>query len=396
METFRAIIRGDLPPVGQPIVTGKTSPQPIVIPGYHASWLDSGTSALALALLLARAENPISAPEVIVPAYGCPDIVAACIYAGCTAKLVDIRSCAWGYDLDQLRQALSPNTLAVIGVNFLGIREDWPGILEVLKTWDAPVNTIEDNAQWFPDDTAAETFYSDQIIFSFGKGKPVSLLGGGALFSRTPCSITDAIQAKTVPPALVLKTQYAIFNQLLRPSIYWFLNHNPIFKPGATAYHPLKAIRGMDDLRLSLLPNNYHRYAHRTDVIAAAIYATLCDLGMSDNLYAQLNTLNRKMLRFPLLCNNNEQRDTLLNALNSQGLGATAMYQKALADLDCPAALIDARQAQNNARDFACRLLTLPCHSGVTHQHFAKITDTLTTHLRSDADANQLFFETLT
>ena len=242
--------------------------------------------------------------------------------------------------------------------------------MEVLKTWDAPVNTIEDNAQWFPDDTAAETFYSDQIIFSFGKGKPVSLLGGGALFSRTPCSITDAIQAK-LSPGLGIKTQYAIFNQLLRPSIYWFLNHNPIFKPGATAYHPLKAIRGMDDLRLSLLPNNYHRYAHRTDVIAAAIYATLCDLGMSDNLYAQLNTLNRKMLRFPLLCNNNEQRDTLLNALNSQGLGATAMYQKALADLDCPAALIDARQAQNNARDFACRLLTLPA-TAVSHTNILR------------------------
>ncbi|HMW46821.1 MAG TPA: DegT/DnrJ/EryC1/StrS family aminotransferase, partial [Cellvibrionaceae bacterium] len=340
-------------------------------------WLDSGTSALALALLDAKAQRPLAAPEVIVPAYGCPDIVAACIYAGCTARLVDIRPKAWGYDLDQLRQALNANTLAVVGVNFLGIREDWQGILNVLNSWDTPISTIEDNAQWFPNLSSAETFYSDYLVFSFGKGKPVSLLGGGALFSRAPLNTTRLIRASAAK-GFILKTQYALFNQLLKPSIYWFLNHNPIFKPGATAYTALEGIYSMDDSRLSLLPSNYAQYAHNADTVSAAIYATLCNLGRGDNLYSQLNTQNRKMLRFPLLCDTTEQRDELLNELTAQGLGATAMYQKALADLNCPPALIRVQQPQDNARNFADHFLTLPCHSGVTSQRLAQIKITLT------------------
>ena len=314
-----------------------------------------------------------------MPAYGCPDIVAACIYAGCTAKLVDIRPQAWGYDLDQLRQALNGNTLAVVGVNFLGIREDWRGILNVLKSWDTPITTIEDNAQWFPNLSSAEKFYSDYLVFSFGKGKPVSLLGGGALFSRAPLNSTRLIRARAAK-GFILKTQYALFNQLLKPSIYWFLNHNPIIKPGATAYTALEGIYCMDDWRLSLLPSNYAHYAHKADTVSAAIYAALCDLGRADNLYSQLSTLNRKMLRFPLLCDTTEQRDILLNELSAHGLGATAMYQRALADLNCPPPQIRAQQTQDNARNFAGRLLTLPCHSGVTTQHLAQINMILTKH----------------
>ncbi|HRH78529.1 MAG TPA: DegT/DnrJ/EryC1/StrS family aminotransferase [Cellvibrionaceae bacterium] len=384
METLRAIIRGDLPPVGHPILTRPRSAQRLEIAGYHAQWVDSGTSALALALLAARTQRPLPTPEVIVPAYGCPDIVAACIYAGCTARLVDIRPSTWGYDMTQLRQALNTNTLAVVGVNFLGIREHWPALLEVLNSWQAPITTIEDNAQWFPDLSSIDKFYADHLVFSFGKGKPVSLLGGGALFSRHEFNSRDFIKPAPAAGQFFLNAQYTAFNRLLNPSVYWFLNHNPIFKPGATRYAPLSGIYAMDEPRMGLLASNYQAYCTRHDAVSARLHATLCELGVDNNLYNMLNTQNRKLLRFPLLCTTTLQRDTLLTALNKQGLGATAMYQKALADLDCPRALIDVRQSQDQARDFAGRLITLPCHSGVTPQHLAQITGILTKHLREN------------
>ncbi len=372
METIRSIIRGDLPPVGNPIVLDRAS-HSLDIPGYHAHWLDSGTSALALAMLDARSAHPCSTPEVILPAYGCPDLVAACVYAGCIAKLVDIERDGWGYDLDQLQQALTPNTVAVVGVNFLGIRENWAGILAILSQWDFPVATIEDNAQWFPNLETPETFYSDHIIFSFGKGKPISLLGGGALFSRTASAVAAQIQDKSTSSHLLLKAQYLAFNTLLTPSFYWLLNHNPIFKPGATVYHPLSRICLMDDARVSLLAPNYLKYAQRQNSVAQAINTLLCECELTDHFYGRINTVNRKLLRYPILCTSANQRDSLLQKLFAAGLGATAMYQKALVDLDCPAALINTQLPQENSRNFAQRLITLPCHGGVQPIHLSRL-----------------------
>lgn len=372
METIRSIIRGDLPPVGNPIVLSQAACS-LDIPGYHGHWLDSGTSALALAILDARTAHPCPKPEVILPAYGCPDLVAACVYAGCIAKLVDIERDGCGYDLDQLQQALTANTVAVVGVNFLGIRENWAGILAILSKWDFPVATIEDNAQWFPDLAAPEIFYSDHIIFSFGKGKPISLLGGGALFSRAPALISTLIKERASESSLLLHAKFRTFNFLLTPSIYWFLNHNPFFKPGATAYRPLNSIRLMDEVRLNYLAPNYYQYADRHSEIAQTLYALLQVYDFTDHLYPRLNTANCKLLRFPMLCNSLEQRDSLLNKLNAAGLGATAMYQKALADLDCPKALINTQLKHENARNFAQRLITLPCHSGVHPKHLSRL-----------------------
>lgn len=377
METIRSIIRGDLPPVGNPIVLSQAACS-LDIPGYHGHWLDSGTSALALAILDARSAHPCPKPEVILPAYGCPDLVAACVYAGCIAKLVDIERDGCGYDLDQLQQALTANTVAVVGVNFLGIRENWAGILAILSKWDFPVATIEDNAQWFPDLATPELFYSDHIIFSFGKGKPISLLGGGALFSRKPSAAAAQIKDKSSSSRLFLNAKYLAFNALLTPSIYWFLNHNPIFKPGATVYHPLNAIYLMDDARLNRLAPNYLKYANRQNSVAQAINTLLCDCNFTDHLYPRINTKNRKLLRYPILCHSADQRDHLLKKLSAAGLGATAMYQKALVDLDCPAALINTQLSQENARNFAQRFITLPCHSGVQPVHLSRLKAVLT------------------
>lgn len=51
--------------------------------------VNSGTAALSLSLIVAKTTNA-EKNEVILPAYGCPDLVAAIEYAGLIPVIVDI------------------------------------------------------------------------------------------------------------------------------------------------------------------------------------------------------------------------------------------------------------------------------------------------------------------
>src|SRR5690606_4927305 len=148
------------------ILSGGDSAPP-EFPGYVAHWVQSGTAALALALLTARSRRPqLRNPSVILPAYGCPDLIAAAEYAGVTPVLVDIGIDDPGYDLDCLAAAIDADTIAVVAVNFLGLRERLGAIRELLRV-HPDVLLIEDNAQWYPEPARMPALAGDLVCLSF-------------------------------------------------------------------------------------------------------------------------------------------------------------------------------------------------------------------------------------
>ena len=372
MEAFRSLISGDLPPVGNPIITrGTSSPAP-ELPGYSATWLDSGTSALGLALFDAKARRPdITQPEVIIPGYCCPDLVAAAIFAGVTPVVVDIAYGDTAFDRESLANALSNKTLALIGMTFLGIRENWTQLLGFLQTCHPDIFIIEDNAQWCPDNNSQDVFSADYVIFSFGRGKPLSLLGGGLLCHKDALNKASLqlIQAASESPLQPIK--FHAYNFLLQPNFYWFLNHNPLFTLGKTQYHPLTRIAALDKLRGSLLGSNFLVYCQRDCQLENQYGLLLGELGF--NYPALQSNRRRRLLRYPVLCPDNVTRDKLLRALTLEGLGASSLYQRPLIDLPGLPPGIRYMGQNPNAGDFAQRLLTLPLHTGVKSKHLAKI-----------------------
>ena len=92
-------------------------------PGRTLQLYDSGTAALATAIRDALLRHGSASPEVIFPAYGCPQLVSACLYAGARPRFVDTAAGQWGYDLQALRGALTPDTVAVIAADLLGDRK---------------------------------------------------------------------------------------------------------------------------------------------------------------------------------------------------------------------------------------------------------------------------------
>ena len=376
MATFSSLIRGDLSPAGEAIDYRRTSAHSPVFADYQLLLLNSGTAALSLAMIAARQSAAgVTDPEVILPAYGCPDLVAAAEYAGLQVVLVDIEPEFPGYNLESLGKAVNKNTVAVTAVNFLGIPERLSEITYLLKEWPK-ICLIVDNAQYFPEKSLSSRLVGDYIILSFGRGKPISLLGGGALLHRKSISDKSLPIDNAIEPGIGLTIKYWLYNQLLSPFYYQFLSRNPLLRLGETVYKKLKLISRMDNKRQSLLMANIQAYmdrnCHAQQELSDFLQNSSCKILSDITRYVQPQ--HNRMLRYPTLAHDKKTRDILLEELRRNGLGASSMYKLPLIDI----AGVSSRIKNNSdrfpgAQQFADRLITLPVHSGVTDLHLQLI-----------------------
>lgn len=376
MAALGALIAGDLPPAGHPILwrPGAAPPQ---FPGYRTLWVNSGTAALALAMTLARRARPAAvAPEVVLPAYACPDLVAAAQFAGVKAVLADIGGDDPAYDARALAGALSANTVAVVAINFLGIRERFDVLREVLG--GTSVALIEDDAQWFPEPLPA--LNGDLVCLSFGRGKPVSLLGGGVLLVREGAveSREDVAMEPMRPSGAAYRLKVGLYNRLLAPPLYRWLNRNPLLPLGRTVYKPLTGVFALDAVRLALLGANVECYLQRSRAVEERIRALIAAAGLvQGDIAAAAGERSGRLLRYPLLCRDHFERDYLWSRLHAAGLGATSLYRRELPAVEGVAGRVEVRGGIPGATAFAGRLLTLPVHAGVTPAHLARMREVL-------------------
>ena len=363
-----SIIYGDLQPVGEKIIWRGRPRQLPTYQGFDSYWVDSGTAALALTIVAAKQLNPdIKKPEVIIPAYGCPDLVAAATYAKVQPVLVDICEQDAGYNLDKLQNAINKNTIAVIAVNFLGIAERLTAIKKLL-----PGNAylIEDNAQSYQAIIDSTKIIGDFSITSFGRGKPISLLGGGLALINKNLAVQLELgkQIKQPQKTLTFKLKAALYNLLLNPHLYAIISRAPFLQLGVTRYKKINDIVALDANRAGLLSANIEHY-RRGDRSNPKHYHLMIDALKGDDI-KELGESAR--LRYPILCKTEQQRNLLLEKFNANGLGASAMYNAAMEDIeDIPDNL--AQKENQNASSFSKRLITLPCHSRVTEKHRREI-----------------------
>lgn len=369
------MLHGDLPPVGNPIslISAPGGSVPDLLDG-HQYWLDSGTSALALALLDVRTHFPdVNKPRVIIPGYCCPDLVAACVYADVEPVAVDISVNDPAYDLKKLRFYLDVNVIAVIAVNFLGMRERLPELRQLITELGSRARLIEDNAQWFPAAGEAIARESDYVTFSFGRGKPMSLLGGGLLCARAPVAQQVLAQIRPAPaPQKLLRLKIIAYNMLLSPPLYLLLNRNPLLQLGQTKYVPLTALEYMDDYRRSLIESNFQHYSSRSHD-AVRCFDEALQLQDLQHLDADSSTRRKQLLRYPLVCADAATRDSLLASMRDKGLGATALYALPIDQISGVNGKVFVAGSLDNATSFAERFMTLPVHAGVTRSHLERI-----------------------
>jgi dTDP-4-amino-4,6-dideoxygalactose transaminase len=373
----------DLPPAGHPVIVREGGVPPAV-PGYRTVWLESGTAALSLALILARRMRAdLSRPEVVIPAYGCPDLVAAAVYSGLVPVLVDIGEDDPAFDVSALEAAFSENTVAVIAVNFLGIRERLTEIRTLLAR-QGQVALIEDNAQWWPEPAEAPGLVGDFVCVSFARGKPVTLLGGGGLMVAESLWLrVEALlpRIEEAPARAAFSVAVRIYNTLLKPSWYWIVNRNPLIHLGTTVYRPLGSIRAMDPRRQELLQGNIDEHVKRGRDPEVWLRKALAHVvGVTDVALAAADRSGR-LLRFPVLFATQGVRQAALAELRRAGLGATALYGVPLPEIAGVAERVTVPAPCPGAARFSSRLLTLPVHAAVTEHDVSMMTRIIAKHV---------------
>lgn len=355
-----------LRPVGErlPPLRQAPSTQQLLPGGYDIVFTQSGTASLALALRLVASKVDPGRRKVLLPAYGCPDLVSAVCFNGLESELVDTASDSPFMSLERLRAQVDDSVLAVVGAHFLGLAEDIAGIEAACAGHG--ITVIEDSAQRVPG--AGDMPPLGQcVVMSFGRGKPAGALGGGALLWRRESSPFGAAELgleAASPSRISTSLKRIAYNQAIGPLAFGIVSRLPGLELGVTRYKPLDSIRRLE-------PGS--EQAARCGWAAArssprplqALYCRLADeLTGLRNLPAVVAQGSRAPLnRFPVLLEDPMERDRLVARLAVEGLGASCMYGKALADLEgVPTMKVSGVES---ARSFASRLVTLPLHSDV-------------------------------
>ena len=274
-----------LPPAGDRIslaggVRDGGAPEKLFLP-WQAGFFNSGTAALAAAVMAAIRRKGAHDPEVILPAYGCPDLVSAVLHAGARPVLVDLEPQRPWMDLEQLSASVRTQTAAIVAVSLFGIRERMPALRAIAGRTAAVL--IEDSAQAFPKNGVESFWDGDLVVLSFGRGKPVGLLGGGAVLYRDESfrgllpECAPGADAPTLQ-GMSFRLKAGLYNLMSSPRAYWIPAGLPFLHLGETRFRPLPAVGCMDAARLELLSVNTAVFRRRTLRVQSALARLVGDL----------------------------------------------------------------------------------------------------------------------
>ena len=324
----------------------------------------SGTAALSHAITGCVSRSSVKSPEVIIPAYGCPDLVAACVSASVWPRLVEVATTHWAYEPGSLEASLSPNTVAIVAVNLLGLGDSCAELIRVCHDRNIPV--IQDSAQYLPRERT--DWPGDYIVLSFGRGKPLNLLHGGALVSPPGAENSSALSpARYTAREHMLSSRAAAiaFNTLTRPMIYGALSALPGTGLGEVLYKPLVDAHPLPERAWRQVGTAFELYREEPSYqrrIWAPALEEWTAMGITA-LTSPGSPLPAEPLRLALLAPDQAARDVLVNRLNRAGLGASRFYGVELTRVAGVPEMVSCQGPFPNASQLARRLFTLPTHA---------------------------------
>lgn len=342
----------------------------------------SGTAALA-ATVVACIELKVSKtgkPEIILPAYACPDLISAVLYAGAKPILADLEENSSFLSCEYLVKHITSHTVAIIAVNFLGLSGNISQLRHVCENKD--LFLIYDCAQWFPLNQSYN-WPGDFNIVSFGRGKPLNLLHGGAVILADPES-EKALTTSTVPKPKAFykffqRLKIKLYNLAIRPWIYRFVSQLPGLDIGQTLYKPLYKITTMSTYCAELIEHNINKFRSQTNVLHY-LHKRLTNIShplLINLVVEESDNAPEYLLRYPILIKNKRIRDRFYE--QSQGYGTSILYQCPLNHIRGLENILDQTTVYVNANNFADHLVTLPCHEDID----SAVVDLIVDKLRS-------------
>jgi dTDP-4-amino-4,6-dideoxygalactose transaminase len=362
-----------------------------LFPGKVIFEVSSGSAALRLGLEAIRRVS--SRKEVIMPGYTCPSLLTAVINAELEPVLCDLAPDSFKFDLQALSRKIGLKTLAIIPVHLYGLCEQIIPIKKIAEYHN--VFVLEDSAQAFG--TEIENSgglktgdVGDIAVFSFGRGKPFSLLSGAAVIVNNPAlhdSLSDAYarlpQSLSKRDAAFDTAKLITYSLLFHPRLFWIPQKLPFLHIGETIFTLESDYGRMSNLTKkighTMLPNLDSIIAYRRSLS----YKYIDFLTNLKDFFSFIprSSTRINLLRFPLIFRDHHKRNTVLSALKKAGLGASESYPCALNKMKGTHPFLDPNEKLPNANDTAAKVLTLPLHQYVRFDDIYKICNIIDNHL---------------
>ena len=338
----------------------------------HVFYLSSGRAALWLILRALSILEP-NRREVVIPAYTCPAVASAILKAGLKPVLADIDRDSFGFLRSDLMRKVGDNTLAVIAVHLFGLATEVEDSCADCRQYG--IFLVEDRAQALgilPDpQKRGSGLKADVSFFSFGRGKPLSVMHGGlvATSSEEICRAANGVFRDLRAPTLVSSAKYALtlgsYLLFSNPRFYWIPESLPFLHLGETIFEPdfelSKGLRfpGLILSELTALAEEEQETRKRN----SAWYSEQ----FKDSPHIRKPPKEAfPYLRYPLILEQSGLRDGIVKDLKRHGAGAARLYPCPLNELPGLREILQDSTVYANSRKLSENLITLPVHSGVT------------------------------
>ncbi|MFA5100112.1 MAG: DegT/DnrJ/EryC1/StrS family aminotransferase [Candidatus Omnitrophota bacterium] len=341
--------------------------------------LNSGLASFYLVLEALKAVS--SKKDVILPAYTAGSLIVAVKKSGLKPVLCDISLEDFNSGADDMRAAVTGNTLAVVCVHMFGIPVR--GMEDLGSRLPGGVFLIEDCCQAMGSRIKDKPVgaFGDAVFFSFNRGKNLSANNGGCIIARDS-ALEEPLRVSMKACALPGSMDWA--GAFLKTCLFMAGTNPYVYGMAHSLAAGFRETSPPDDLSVQAMGNFQAslglRCLRKTDALFMARYRNGVALlqGLTGVPGVRLPRILPDVLsvfnRLPVLLEDAGLLEHVQKILWRNGIESSRMYVKPLHHM------FDLGYKQDdfpNACYLADHLLTLPVHPGVRAEQIKTIIDTI-------------------
>ncbi len=338
----------------------------------HIILLSSGKAALTLILRALQAMHP-GRNEVIIPAYTCYSVPAAILRSGMKIVLCDVDPETLGFDNNALIKTITDKTLCIVPTHFFGVPADMLQMEKIGR--EKGVLIVEDAAQAMGGSFQGKKLgtLGDVGFFSLGRGKNITC-GSGGIIATDSDVIAEAISSiySDLPVPSSMTDMKNIVSLLLmsifiNPMLYWLPAALPFLRLGQTIFDRDFPVKRLSRSKAGILRHWRRRLETSNEARESISSSLFAYIGMAKPENEELH-----LLRFPLICATQDDRDDNFARLRHIGMGASKMYPGPINEIPEISELFKGSTFPG-AKVLSARLLTLPTHHLVRMRDIRRI-----------------------